>query len=95
MATLLKNIIVNKARRDYHCDLYDQFYEYLRDGKSYVQFTQEEELIIQQARDKDWKILKGEPYRYQFIVDEGDSWQYRCIPALFDIAVKYKWFEDQ
>lgn len=92
MVRLVKECVY-KAKRDYHCDASDAVRELLSCG--HVGYTREEFEAISDAQSKGWRIKKGEKYIYQFIVDEHDSWSIRAIPAMHDLCVKFKLFDDE
>lgn len=96
MATLLSHKTIKSARKAFACDgcftllhygSFDQFIEEFNP-------TPEELEAINRARESNFRIKVGEPYIKQFIVDGGDRWTFRSIPEIYEIGIKYGFYEN-
>lgn len=75
-----------KARKDYRCDACTFLFE-IDPCELGLTFSEKREVV--KARQKRYKILKGEIYVRQFNKDGGDTWTFRAIPAIHDICIKH------
>jgi len=87
---LLKNKI-QEAKKDYYCDACE-FIKNCCEDYSCMTFTEIRAIVT--YRSKDFKILKGEKYLYQFIVDVDYRCSFRAIPEIHEICLKYKIYPD-
>ena len=74
------------ARKNYHCDACNFLFEF---DPCELGLTFAEKREVVKARQKRYKILKGERYIRQFNKDGGDAWTFRAIPAIDKICQKY------
>lgn len=79
------------ARSNYHCMSYE-WINNVCDDFSDMTFSERRSIVI--AKNNNGRILKGQRYLYQFLVDGGDRWQFRAIPELHKICLKYKIYPD-
>jgi hypothetical protein len=84
MCVLLKSS-TQTAKKAYDCDACI----WIREAGNWDWMTFAERRLVVKARQKDWKILPGEKYLYQFLVEDGDKWSFRAIPEMHDICLKY------
>lgn len=94
---------VQKAKKEYHDDLYHDVVEWRKSGcwvgktcldKSHLTFSEYRTVLTYLARPKPQIIKKGESYVRQFSADGGDTWTFRCNEEIFKIYSKYKLFND-
>lgn len=92
---------IRKAKKKYHDDsrewiesseLFPLNWDFEEDGEL-SEVAREEWEIVNEARNRGWKILPGMEYRYQFIVEDGDRYSYRSTEAILAICKKYDVFD--
>ena len=81
----------SKARKNYYCDACNFLFE-SDPCELGLTFTEAREVV--KARQKRYKILKGEIYVRQFNKDGGDTWTFRAIPAIDKICQKYDLYRE-
>lgn len=79
------------ARKDYHCNACDFLFE-IDPCELGLAFSEKREVV--KARQKGYKILKGEKYIRQFNKDGGNTWTFRAIPAIHDICVSHNLYAE-
>lgn len=96
MIQVISNKIIKFAMKDYHCDAC----EYMLDFGSFNEFCQGSELTFAEkrslvrAKQKKYKIYKGDSYLRQFLNQDGDSYEFKAIAEIHEICVKYKIYQD-
>ena len=88
-----------KARKDYNCDaslfISGGYEQNLRDLTG-VGLNFSEWRCLINARNKEYKIKKGEQYLNQTIKDDsGDLRTFRCIEGVHKICVKFDLYPDE
>ncbi len=80
-----------RARKDYTCDLYEDF----REVNLPNDLTEAEQQAVAIYSGKKGKILKGDLYVRQFNKFEGQPCTWRADKAMFDLFCKYKLLRDE
>jgi hypothetical protein len=88
MCTLIAEQMVKSSRKDYQCQAAYWLHECGLNNLPKMNFSEYREII--KAKRQSWKVLKGQSYTKQFIVDGGQSWTFRAIPELHKICLKYE-----
>jgi len=84
-----------KAAKDYICDACEfVFADGLRGFVQHHSPTFAEIRTLIKAREAGYMIKAEETYVKQYNTDGGTPWTYRAIPAVHEIALKYKCFDD-
>lgn len=53
-----------------------------------------EKRLIAAAKIKQWKILKGERYLRQTMIGDGGMYEFKAIPEMHKICVKYELYPE-
>lgn len=83
---------VKKARKEHT----DMAWEFVREGilayRHDWKLKFSEWRMIARMKEKKGKILKGEPYYWQFNTDGGDSWLFKASKEMYGICINYDLF---
>lgn len=92
------------ARKNYPCNACEQLIDSglvsfedgsIRDNNGFAdKVTFDERRAIITAAKNGWRIMKGQRYNYQFNTDGGDTCQWRTIPEIDAIMLKYKLYRE-
>lgn len=77
---------VRRANKDHTCDA---CYWWDRSNFGEKDVTDEEWLVIEDAKRSDWKILKGTQYVFQSSVYDGAIHTFKARPDVDEICKKY------
>lgn len=84
----------HKAKKKYPCAACNYILSYYGiQGFTDCQLTYSEAKEIVLARQNDWCIIPGQIYIYQVSIYDGFQTT-KSIPAIVNICIKYKLFED-
>lgn len=83
---------VKKSRKEYTCMAWEFIRESILTYRKDFKLTFSEWRMIVRMREKKGKILKGEPYYWQFNTGDGDVWTFRASKEMYDLCVKYDLF---
>jgi hypothetical protein len=78
------------ARNDYNCDACEWL---VNNGCDWTDYTYAERRLIVKARRNKWRIQKGDKYYLQVNNYYGDFGQFRAIPEMNDICIKYELYQ--
>jgi len=79
-----------KARKEYRCQASECINNIMGPGD----FTPEELIDWNQAKDEGFKILKGTVYMKTDGIWEGEASVFRARPAMDDICIKYLLYDE-
>lgn len=103
---VFRNSYVKKSRKDYSCSYISHCFDWClnltpdkrwivdRNEVGHLKMTDEEIATIESAANNRWCVLKGEPYRYQSGVFDGDFYESRYPKGIYDIMCKYQLFPE-
>ena len=80
------------ARKEYSCNACD--FIFALDDLFYIGLTFAEKRSIVKAKQKKYKILKGEKYERQFNTDGIHAWTFRAIPEMHKICIKHDLYKE-
>ena len=81
-----------RARKNYSCIACD--FLFAVDFPSELGLTYAEKRAVVQARQRNYKILKGEKYIRQFNTDGSHTWTFRAIPDIHSICLKHGLYKE-
>ncbi len=81
-----------KARKDYSCIACD--FLFAVDFPTELGLTFSEKRAVVKARQRKYKILKGEKYIRQFNTDGSYTWTFRAIPEIHSICIKHELYQE-
>jgi hypothetical protein len=79
------------ARKEYSCDACTFLFEL--DDPCELGLTYREKREVVKAKQKNYKILKGEKYIRQFNKMDGHTYDFKAIPSIHKICLKYNLYE--
>lgn len=89
--TIIEERKIKAAQKDHGCDacLFIDKHN-LRD----YTFTFSEWRALLKARENNWTIKKGEPYIRQRNAEGSDIWNFKAIPEIHAICLKYDYYAE-
>ena len=91
MTTIISHKHIKFAMKDYHCDACD----YIRQHGSFNELCQQNSLSFAEkrslirAKQNKYKVIKGDSYIRQFLNQDGETYEFKAIPEIHSICVKY------
>lgn len=92
MCTLVRQTKVNAARKEHECMASVWIHECGLDNLPRMNFSEYRAII--NAKLQGWKILKGQPYIHQFLVDGGSGYVFKARPEIHAICLKYDFYPE-
>ena len=79
------------AKKDYECMACLLVNEHINNGGF---FTFSDYRKIVKAKKNNWKIRKGDRYIYQFNTDGSNVCEFRAMPIIHKLCIKYDLYEE-